>query len=182
MGRFAVGVWAVAALVSCGGSVEIEQTSGGAGGQASAGGGGTTGGNGSSGGGPSLPPEVELDDVGFFADCMPVVTPDSMQGGFTIVADHTGGTVAMGISLGPAVLIFEGNPPGLYEFEVAPAGFTVEPGEIALSSHEKVPGSATGPLNACAYCGNVGELTIDVSVDGITHTLKADGFPLGCAF
>lgn len=176
--------WATA---SCGGTVEVEGPgSGGAGGAGGVGntGAGTTSStssNSSSSGGGSTPPKVTIENATLIADCAPIIAPDPLTVTFDLVADHEAGTSSSTLVMGGGVVTLQGSPPGLFEFDIDPETFVVDPGQVVVTLHAKVPGSLTGALSPCAYCGAQGELQVAVVIDGMTGVFEAVGLSLLCA-
>lgn len=157
---------------------------GGAGGSAGGAGGSAGGAGGSAGGaGGAGTPDIvpKLIDLELFVDCMPIVSPDPIHGGFDASYDNQGtGPGSLAIT---KIALQASSPNGgalNWSFDVVPAGSgVVGAGQTATILHQKVDGSGSGTGSPCNFCG--GDWTLDVTwEDGSSGTLGP--LPVSCAF
>jgi hypothetical protein len=142
--------------------------------------------SGQGGEGGSSPSEITADivDVVLYADCMPIIDPDPING--TIDVDYTNTGSADGtLTVTEARLEITGIDATLiWTFDLDPATSGVVPAmDQASVTHTKVAGSGMGNSEPpCGYCGGMGTVTVTWT-DGMGGTTQAtEPATLECAF
>lgn len=163
-----------------GGGETSAATTTGTGGMATGGFGGEPGSGGAGGhGGAEITALFVSDD--FYADCMPVVAADPLNGSFTVDYQNTG---TSGASLAFTDVRLRMGPPGSvvdWPFAVTPnASGSVAPGANASVAHVKVSGSGQGSTGGpCNHCDQ--PMALDVTYDD-GSTYSWDAGTLGCVY
>ncbi|MBL9023161.1 MAG: hypothetical protein JNL21_13255 [Myxococcales bacterium] len=143
---------------------------------------------GTGGEGGSSPSDVEatITDVALFADCMPIVGPDPMNGSFDATFTNSGGTATTMTVTGARLELTEMAETLVWSFDVTPASTGSVPAMGMISAtFTKVTdsGSGTGTTGPCGVCGAAGQLFVDFADDqGGTASATAPVEMFGCAF
>lgn len=122
---------------------------------------------------------IAIVDAELWADCMPVIPPDPVQGSWYVEFDNTNNPADTEAVVTGAWLSPSGGEPKSEPILVDPvASGPIKAGDYVSIKLEKLVGQ---PHSACGHCGEFYDLVLEYDEGGITHEVKED-VTISCAF
>lgn len=123
---------------------------------------------------------IAIVDAELFADCMPEIEPDPVQGSWFVEFDNTAGATATAATLTKASLsLLDADPPMLEEIAVSPTDSGPIPaGEQTSVEVKKLKGAGH---SGCQHCGQFYLLALEYQEGEVTHHVTEE-VTISCAF
>lgn len=122
---------------------------------------------------------IAIVDAELWADCMPVVDPDPVQGSWYVEFDNTNNPADTEAVVTGAWLSLTGGDPKSEPIAVAPVDSgPIKAGDYVSLKIEKLKGQSHG---ACGHCGEFYDLVLEYDEGGIAHHVE-EAVTISCAF
>lgn len=122
---------------------------------------------------------IAIVDAELWADCMPIVEPDPVQGSWYVEFDNTNNPADTAAVVTGAWLSLAGGDPKSEPIAVAPVDSgPLKAGDYVSLEVKKLPGMSHG---ACGHCGEFYDLVLEYDEGGIAHHVE-EAVTISCAF
>lgn len=129
--------------------------------------------------GGTSPLVIAIVDAELWADCMPIVPPDPVQGSWYVEFDNTGNPEDTEAVVTGAWLSLAGGDPKSEPIAVDPvASGPIKAGDYVSLKLSKLPGQSHG---ACGHCGEFYDLVLEYDEGGIAHEV-VEAVTISCVF